>query len=173
MARVDVSDEGAEKRSPIFIQDFADIARPFDEVESLFSGVSEWLSPLASEASEEGEALRMRIGPGWSAGLVTREVSVNLGPSRVRGDSVTRSLAWRASELQSLFPLLEGDLELAPIGEDGCRISMAVVYTPPLGGLGARVDRALLHRVAASTVRSFISKVATNLERSLRPTEGP
>ncbi|MHB1209436.1 MAG: hypothetical protein ACYC1I_06970 [Acidimicrobiales bacterium] len=166
MAKVDVSDENEGKRSPIFIQDFADIERPFNEAQIRFSGASEWLSPLASEASEEGEALRMRIGPSWSAGLVTREVNVTLGPSRARGDTVSRSLAWRASELQSLFPLLEGDIELAPIGDDGCRISLAVVYTPPLGGLGARVDRALLHRVAASTVRSFISKVATNLERS-------
>jgi hypothetical protein len=166
MAKVDVPDENEGKRSPIFIQDFADIERPFSEVQDRFAGASEWLSPLASEASEDGEALRMRIGPSWSAGLVTREVSVTLGPSRSRGDAVSRSLAWRASELQSLFPLLEGDIELAPIGEDGCRISLAVVYTPPLGGLGARVDRALLHRVAASTVRSFVSKVALNLERS-------
>ncbi|MBW4077686.1 MAG: hypothetical protein HIU84_04085 [Acidobacteria bacterium] len=166
MAKVDVSDESEGKRSPIFIQDFADIERPFNEVQIRFAGESEWLSPLASEASEDGEALRMRIGPSWSAGLVTREVNVTLGPSRARGDTVSRSLAWRASELQSLFPLLEGDIELAPIGDDGSRISLAVVYTPPLGGLGARVDRALLHRVAASTVRSFISKVALNLERS-------
>jgi hypothetical protein len=38
------------------------------------------------------------------------------------------------------------------------------VYTPPLGGLGARIDRALLHRVAASTVRSFVSRLATNFQ---------
>lgn len=165
MAKVDVSDESEGKRSPIFIQDFADVDRPYCEVQTQFAGASEWLSPLASAASEDGEALRMRIGPAWSAGLVTREVSVTLGPPRPRGDALSRSLAWRASELQSLFPLLEGDIELAPIGDDDCRISLAVVYTPPLGGLGARVDRALLHRVAASTVRSFISKVASNLER--------
>ena len=166
MTTVDVQGENEGKRSPIFIQDFADIERPFSDVQAQFAGESDWLSPLASEASEDGEALRMRIGPAWSAGLVTREVSVTLGPSRPRGDALSRSLAWRASELQSLFPLLEGDIELAPIGKEGSRISLAVVYTPPLGGLGARVDRALLHRVAASTVRSFISKVAANLERS-------
>jgi hypothetical protein len=43
-------------------------------------------------------------------------------------------------------------------------VSVAVVYTPPLGGLGARIDRALLHRVAASTVRSFVSRLATNFQ---------
>ena len=166
MARVDESEINGEKRSPIFIQDFADIDRSFEHVRTRFAGESEWLSPLASAATEDGEALRMRIGPSWAAGIVTREVSVTLGPWRPRGDAISRSLAWRASELQSLFPLLEGDIELAPIGEEGSRISLAVVYTPPLGGMGALVDRAVLHRVAASTVRSFISKVASNLETS-------
>jgi hypothetical protein len=156
--------DDAEKRHPIFIEDFVDVECSFEEIREAFTGNSEWLAPLASAAAQDGESLRMRIGPSWAAGLVTREVEVLLGPPRPRDDTIFRSLAWQASELQSFFPLLDGEIELAPIGHDACRVSVAVVYTPPLGGLGARIDRALLHRVAASTVRSFVSRVATNFQ---------
>ena len=160
----DVTDSDVEKRRPIFIQDFVDVERSFESLRARFSGDSEWLAPIASAATQDGETLRMRIGPSWAGGLVTREVQVTLGLPHERVDSLFRSLSWGASGLQSLFPLLEGDIELAPIGVDWCRVSLAVIYTPPLGEFGARVDRALLHRVAASTVRSFVSRVATNLQ---------
>ena len=65
--------------------------------------------------------------------------------------------------MPALFPLLDGDIELAPVGRWSCRVSVDIIYTPPLGGFGARMDRALMHRVAASTVRSFISRIATQL----------
>jgi hypothetical protein len=163
MAKIDPLSSNQETRSPIFIEDFADIDAPFERMRDQFAGASEWLAPLASAASADGEALRLRIGPTWASGIVSREVQLALGPCRERGDAIFRSIAWRATGLPSLFPLVEGDIELAPIGLEGCRVSLAVVYTPPLGVLGASVDRALLHRVAASTVRSFIAKVAMNL----------
>jgi hypothetical protein len=156
-----VSDE--KKRNPIFIEDFTDVARSFTTLHERFSGDGQWLAPLATMATQEGEILRMRIGPSWAAGLVSREVEVKLWPPRQRDNALVRSLTWVPSEWQSLFPLLDGDIELAPLGSDSSRISLAVAYTPPLGGFGARIDRALLHRVAASTVRSFLTQVATRL----------
>jgi len=71
----------------------------------------------------------MRIGPSWVAGKVTREVNVTLWPPRERGYALARSLTWTPSDWQFLFPLLEGDLELAPIGPGLCRISLAATYT--------------------------------------------
>jgi hypothetical protein len=61
-------------------------------------------------------------------------------------------------------------LELAPLGPDQCRISLAATYTPALGRFGAQVDRTLLHRVAASTVRSFLTQMATKLQTNV---DGP
>jgi hypothetical protein len=63
--------------------------------------------------------------------------------------------------------LLDGDLELAPLGPDQCRISLAATYTPALGRFGVQVDRALLHRVAASTVRSFLTQLASKLQSTI------
>lgn len=153
-----------KNRRPIFLEDFADITLPFEVMRRRFTGDGAWLAPLASAATKDGEALRMRIGPTWAAGSFSREVRVTLGPSRERDDALVIPLAWESNELRSLFPLLEGDIELAPLGPYSCRVTLAASYVPPLGELGARLDHALLHRAAASTVRSFLSRVVANLQ---------
>jgi len=153
-----------KKGRPIFLEDFADVERPFEEVRGRFTGDGGWLAPFASAAAQDGETLRMRIGPSWTAGRLTREVRVTLGTPHERGDALVIPLAWEPSGLRALFPVLDGDIELAPIGPGWCRVTLAASYVPPLGELGARVDHAFLHRVAASTVRSFLSRVATSLQ---------
>jgi len=164
MDQSDVADADSKKRTPCFIEDFVDVTSSFETLRARFSGDGQWLAPLATVATRDGASFHMRVGPSWAAGLVTRDVNVTLWPPRERGYALARSLTWIPSDWQFLFPMLEGDLELAPLGPDQCRISLAATYTPALGSFGAHVDRALLHRVAASTVRSFLTQVATKLQ---------
>ena len=73
------------------------------------------------------------------------------------------ALRWEASGPSGgLFPVLDADLRLAPDG-DGSVLRLAGAYRPPLGPLGQALDRALLHRVATATVRSFLARVAAQL----------
>ena len=163
MAQDDTSQADAKKRTPCFIDDFVDVSSPFESLRARFCSDGHWLAPLATAATQDGDRFQMRVGPTWASGLVTREVNVTLWPPRERGFALARSLTWTPTDWQFLFPLLEGDLELAPLGPDQCRISLAATYTPALGRFGVQVDRALLHRVAASTVRSFLTQMATKL----------
>ena len=119
------------------------------------------LSPTAAE--EDGEELYFRIGP-WASGRVARKVVVSLGLAHERGSALVVPLSWKSSELPVLFPVLDGDIEVAPLGEERCRLTLAASYVPPLGEFGRRLDRAVLHRVARSTVRSFLTRVAKSLE---------
>lgn len=160
----DAAESDSKKRTPCFIEDFVDVDRPFESLHDRFIGDGQWLAPLATVATLDGESFQMRIGPTWAAGIVTHEVNVTLWPPRERGYALARSLTWTPNDWQFLFPMLDGDLELAPLGPDQCRISLAATYTPALGRFGAQVDRALLHRVAASTVRSFLTQVASKLQ---------
>jgi len=160
----DEAESDTKKRTPCFIDDFIDVECPFNALRARFSGDGQWLAPLATVATQEGENFQMRIGPSWAAGIMTREVNVKIWPPRERGWALARSLTWTPNDWQFLFPLLEGDLELAPIGPDRCRISLAATYTPALGRFGVQVDRALLHHVAASTVRSFLNQIAAMLQ---------
>ncbi len=60
--------------------------------------------------------------------------------------------------------MLDGELEVAPLGPNLTQVGLSASYKPPRGLLGASLDRALLHRVAEATVRDFVKRVAAVLE---------
>ncbi len=153
-----------KRRGGIFILDFVDVPLPLATIRGRFDDAGKWLTDLASAAQEDGEALRLQIGPTWVGGLVTREVEVTLGPARERGEARVVPIVWKATGLADMFPVLTGDLELAPLGFERCRLTLAASYLPPLGDVGRALNRALFHRVAQSTVRSFLARVAASLE---------
>ena len=68
-----------------------------------------------------------------------------------------------------LFPALDADIWLTPAGEHAARLSLAGVYRPPLGALGAGLDKAVFHRVADATVQSLLARVADVLARPQDP----
>lgn len=162
-------DEPKSRRRQIFVQDFVDVECPAEGVWQCFSGSGSWLEPLAGAAEGEGEELCVRIGPSWAAGRVTHEVHVTLGSPRERDDALVVPLAWEPSGLRTLIPSLDGDLEIAPLGPNLCRITLSATYVPPLGEFGAVLNHALLHRVATSTVRSFLTRVAKCVDARDRP----
>ena len=42
-------------------------------------------------------------------------------------------------------------------------LTVAGAYRPPLGALGEALDRVILHRVAAATIRGFAARVAARI----------
>jgi hypothetical protein len=73
------------------------------------------------------------------------------------------ALRWEATGPGGgLFPVLDADLKLAPNGA-GTMLTVTGSYRPPLGSLGEALDRALLRRVAAATIRSFVAQVAAQI----------
>jgi len=147
-----------------FLEDSVDVSRPFEAVRERFVSDGTWFAPLASAAEEDGEALYLRMGPSWASGRVAREIRVTLGPPRDRGIAVVVPVSWQSSGLPALFPVLDGDVELLPRNPDYCRVSLFASYVPPFGQLGGQLNRALLHHVAQSTVRSFLVRMAESLE---------
>ncbi len=154
----------SEHRGVILILDFTDIPLSIETVRGRFALVGERLATLASAAETDGEALLLQIGPEWVGGHLTREVEVTLGSRHERERVSVVPLEWRATDLTSVFPTLSGDLELSPLGPHSCRLTLAASYLPPFGGIGRALDHALMRRVAQSTLRSFLIRVATTLE---------
>jgi len=62
-----------------------------------------------------------------------------------------------------LFPVLDADLTMAPAGERVTVLTLAGAYRPPLGTVGAALDRAILHRVASATIRAFLAQMARRI----------
>ena len=79
----------------------------------------------------------------------------------VHGDCAVLTLRWKAiGPGGRLFPALDGDITLTPAGKHATWLRLAGAYRPPLGWLGAGIDRVILHRVATATIRAFIDRVA-------------
>ena len=119
------------------------------------------LGPALSGVSEDayGPALT-RVGVIGVSKLVRVQVS-ELSWSDL---SAGLALRWEAAGPGGgLFPVLDADLKLAPDGEGGTVLTMAGSYRPPLGSLGEALDRAILRRVAAATIRSFVAEVAAQI----------
>jgi hypothetical protein len=171
-----VSSESGEpaRRGPlIFVEDFTDVECTLAVARRRLTGDGSWFAPLASAAAQDGETLQMRIGPSWVGGRLTRDVRVTTGPPRDRVGALVVPLAWEPSKLQALFPVLNGDMELAPIGRGSCRLTLSASYAPPLGELGTHLDHAVLHHVAQSTVRSFLARVAAVLQADAHDPAAP
>jgi hypothetical protein len=111
------------------------------------------------EPSDDAYTGLARVG----AGGLSKLVRVQVRELSWIDTSAGLALRWEAAGVGGgLFPVLDADLTLTTRGE-GTMLAMAGAYRPPLGGLGEALDRTLLHRLAAGTVRSFLARVAAQI----------
>lgn len=154
-----------------FLKDFVDVDRPRDAVGRMLACGSRWLGRLAGAAGGDAETLLVRISPGAPAPVlsewVSREVRVRLGRPTTSPTGVMVPLRWEDARRPGLFPVLDGNLEVVSLGPDRSRLVLYASYRPPFDGVGQLLDHAIMHRVAESTARSFLTQVAVTLE------EGP
>jgi Rrf2 family protein len=129
-----------------------------------------WLTPHVEAASAEGEATRVRVGPGGPAWL-GKIVAVHLGEPEGTDEALVIPLTWEATGPTGLFPRLEGELRLSALDSERAEVELSGRYRPPLGRAGQVLDETLLTHVAGATVRSFLRRVARTLEEG--PTHQP
>jgi hypothetical protein len=127
--------------------------------EALVGEPSAWLTAIAQRASDRGDALLADVGIG-ERHRVERTVELQLGePIRATTKTVV-PLSWRAvGATRGLFPTLDADLEIAPLGSATTQLAISARYAPPLGVVGRMLDRAVLHRVAEATIKDFLDQV--------------
>lgn len=115
------------------------------------------LNVLSDEAYQEGLVMLARVGPFGDLPGLSKKVRLEmLDPHRDR-DVLRVPLRWVATgRAGQLFPALDADLDISPIDDQRCMLSINAVYTPPLGGVGAGIDELLLHRAARATIRSLL-----------------
>ncbi len=123
-----------------------------------------WLPGLATQANLRGDRLLAEVGFGDDV-RIARQVAIDLGtPIRLPTKTVV-PLRWTATGATGLFPAMDADLEVAPLGHDRCQLSISARYVPPLGALGRAMDRALLFRVAEATIKDFLDRVRDGIGR--------
>jgi hypothetical protein len=151
----------------MLIQDFVQVKAPYAMVrDRLLEPTPRWLTDGATAAYTEGERLFLTVSATGGEVTVRKRVQIDLGAAYVRGEGLVVPLSWWATGAQRLFPTLDADLELMPLGPDQVMLTLMGRYEPPLGAVGRGLDRLVLHRIAETCVRSFLHRTAANLELS-------
>jgi hypothetical protein len=165
----------------MFLRYFAEIPAPFGAVERcLLDEPQAWVPGLASDAAQARGSMLQHAGlegsgddaaarRGEDAPAPAPRVNVELGDFVRFPSKTVIPIRWSAATGGALFPTFEGDLEIAPLGEGATQLSISVRYAPPLGKVGAVVDRALLHRVSEGMVKDFLDNVAARLGNATMP----
>ena len=139
---------------------------PFAEAERrLLECPDDWIPGLAREAQNRGEDLLAHVGFGPEHLRVTRDVRITLGTPVEFPSKTVLPISWRAVNRESLFPSLEGDIEVASLGPERSQLAISARYRPPMGVIGNVMDKALLHRVAEATVKDFLDRAAGRIAR--------
>ena len=156
--------ERASFARDMLVYDFIRISLPVAQVRHrLFVAVSGLWQQVAEAAYDEGEELLSRVGPFGPVPGLSKTVSVQVGKVRDRGEGFVMPLRWSATGPTELFPVMEADLEIAPLGADESQLRISGSYDPPLGPVGRQLDRLLLHQLAEATVRAFLSQLVAAL----------
>lgn len=137
-----------------------DLSTPYEVAsEVLQAGPDRWLPGFEEH---EGQ-ITARLAMASPGGRMARRVAIQLGQVQPFGYGLSVRLEWQDARRPALYPRLEGHLR-AERGEEGrCRLRFDAGYAPPAGPLGGSADRAVLHRVAESTVGDFFDTIAERL----------
>jgi hypothetical protein len=124
-----------------------------------------WLPGLAGDATHQGDVLLAEVGFG-EAIRVKQDVVVELGAPIRTASKTVFPIRWHASEHPGLFPALDADLEVSPLGAGCTQLAISARYAPPFGAFGRAMDRALLSLVAEATLKDFLDRVADAIVRA-------
>jgi len=144
----------------MFARYFVELPFPREPIEvALSQEPSLWMTHLAQHANRRGDALLAEVGFGEEH-RIARTVEIEFAAPVHAESKTVIPFRWSATGPGGMFPALDADLEVAPLGAESTQLSISARYVPPLGKLGRLIDRALLSRVAEATVKDFLDRVA-------------
>lgn len=136
------------------------LGQPYDAVEAVLRrGPESWLPAFL----REGDRITAVLAYAQGGRRIERRVEVEAAPVQRFAYGVTVHIRWRAARHAELYPELDGHLRLEPRRPSGTSLRFDARYRPPGGSLGETVDRALMHRVAESSVKDFVAGMSRRL----------
>ncbi len=147
---------------------FTHLDLPTAAAAALLSGdPSGWL-PAPAEPTAGGWRVTLDADGALPATLARRDAIVTIGgPQPTVGEGLLRTLTWRAASADRWFPVLEAELELAPLHGGRSRLAFTGTYRPPLSVVGGIGETVLGHRVAEACVRRFVLDASQRLGTTL------
>ncbi len=145
----------------MFVRYYTHIERLFSEVAPAFTAKDLPLTKRASDAYRDAERLTVRLSVG--GGALAKKVELEIKDRYAGPDQVVLAMSWTATEATALFPRMEADLKIEPLGLNLTQLSFEGSYQPPLGAPGAVLDQWALHRVSEASVKNLVDRVAEDL----------
>jgi hypothetical protein len=131
------------------------------------------LNKASDEVYQHSADDLLRVGPFGDKPGASRLVRVQFTDPAYRDDAMRVGLRWEAVGVTGgLFPALDADIVLSADGER-TRVALTGTYRPPLGPLGASLDRLVLGKVATATIAAFLTQVSAALEDVPAPAAEP
>lgn len=134
-------------------------ARPPAAYHAVQDDPAHWLPDPATPVDDAWEVDLLAEGA-LPRGLANHRVIVEVGPAVGEPNRLLRSIRWRSAAAPGLFPVFDGDLELAALSGGNCQLSLMGTYRPPLSVAGGAGDALLGHHVAEACVRRFVLDAA-------------
>jgi hypothetical protein len=145
----------------MFVEHSVHIGCPIDAVRAaLGAGPREWFPRF-------DDGVHAEVGPQFAGLGLRKRVDIEVGEPVTVGDVTEVPVTWQATFVRSLFPVMTGKVELAPVDLRNTRLTVCGMYEPPLGRLGKQLDDALMHRTAQATVKDLAESIAKRLESGL------
>jgi hypothetical protein len=119
-----------------------------------------WLPGLVRDAADR---LVTDLGVSLGGVRLARSIVVEISPPTIYPGRCEIFVAWKAAKGAAFLPELGGFFQLIAAGPTSTRLTFEATYEPPARALGQVTDRALMHRVAESSVRDFVARMARGL----------
>lgn len=137
------------------------VDRAYEQVLPAFVGrPGLWLPDLVKDSMEQGygATTRLVVGP------LSKRVAVRVGEPLVGKTRLVAPIRVMATGPEGLFPHLDANLEINTRDPESIEVRLVGTYRPPLGRAGEMLDRAGLHKIAESTLETFIDEMASRFE---------
>jgi hypothetical protein len=118
------------------------------------------LGRISAGAYRDGLADLIPSGQRGAAPGLPELAEVHCRELVAHGESAVLTLRWEALlPGGGLFPALDADITLVPVGRDATRFSMAGVYRSPSAWRSADSRPSVWRRTAAATIRAFLARL--------------
>lgn len=147
----------------MLVYESKDIPEPCEAVLDTLKSVGGEIQVWASAAYRRGEG--MAVGP---APLVSAPIELEVGKPIQSLESTTIPMSWIAASATGLFPRMDAEVVISRLNASLTHLEFRGSYRPPLEGVGRVLDRLAFHRIAESTVRNFLDRLAEAVVAEVR-----
>jgi hypothetical protein len=159
---------------PKFIVSRRTVDHPYERVASR---LREAPGDLLQRATATASGRAASVAASLRVSIIAFDVAVNvrllacavreISSSSSGAPELKLELAWTSCHTPELFPPMLAELSTSRLDSGFTRLEFRGSYWPPLGPVGAALDAAVGHRVAAASIEHLLDDLVAQLHRDL------